>query len=304
MRVLVLGGTRYFGKRLVDLLTGDGHDVTVASTGKTASVFKRSVERIKVDRKDAQSIRDALGGRHWDIVYDQVCFDAASATSAVEIFAGKVGRLVFTSSQSVYSYGANIDESAFVAETYSGDPSNENPYQEGKRLAERVYATQTLIPVTMVRFPIVLGYDDPTGRLHWHVARVKYGDPIFFPDINARLSFILSEEAGSFLARVKDSDLYGAVNVGSSEPIQLRWLMNIVEHNIGKKLTTPSAVTEENHSPFGVGEDWIMSVRLAAAAGFCFGDAKKWIAEMVGELSGRVTEANRAWSHPKTLRLE
>ena len=51
MKVLVLGGTRYFGKRLVDLLAWNGHQVTVASTGKTAVQFNGAVERVTVDRK-------------------------------------------------------------------------------------------------------------------------------------------------------------------------------------------------------------------------------------------------------------
>ena len=34
MKVLVLGGTRFVGKRLVHLLADQGHDVTVGSRGR------------------------------------------------------------------------------------------------------------------------------------------------------------------------------------------------------------------------------------------------------------------------------
>lgn len=38
-KVLVLGGTRFFGKHLVETLLQDGHDVTIATRGITEVFF-------------------------------------------------------------------------------------------------------------------------------------------------------------------------------------------------------------------------------------------------------------------------
>jgi len=50
MNVLILGGTRFVGKRLVHLLAEQGHDITVASRGKTIVSFPNNVQRLKLDR--------------------------------------------------------------------------------------------------------------------------------------------------------------------------------------------------------------------------------------------------------------
>lgn len=39
MKILMLGGTKYFGRRLVHLLIQDGHDITVATRGNTEDDF-------------------------------------------------------------------------------------------------------------------------------------------------------------------------------------------------------------------------------------------------------------------------
>lgn len=291
MKILVLGGTSYFGKHLVDTLAAEGHKVSVASSGKTQVTFKAPVERLKIDRNDSASLRAACQGRSWDIVYDQICFDEVAATLAIETFGSRIGHLVLTSSQSVYGPGAHICEADFAAESYAGNPHNENAYQEGKRLAERAYARQKLFPVTAVRFSIVLGPDDPRERLRWHVARVQQGEPIYFPKIDAELSFIRSFDAAACLSRLKETRLMGPLNVASPEPVRLRDLMAIVARRVGKSLIAPPEATDTNHSPFGVGDDWYMKVERASQAGFALGNTQEWLTKMIDECAEATAEA-------------
>ena len=51
--VLVLGGTRFFGKHLVNELLAQGMKVTIATRGKTPDSFGSSVERLIFDREDS-----------------------------------------------------------------------------------------------------------------------------------------------------------------------------------------------------------------------------------------------------------
>src|SRR4051812_42827028 len=81
MKVLVLGGTRFVGKRLVHLLADQGHEVTVGSRGKTMVSFPSNVRRLKLDRASMDSMAAALQNSQWDIVYDQICFYADDAAS-------------------------------------------------------------------------------------------------------------------------------------------------------------------------------------------------------------------------------
>lgn len=49
--ILILGGTRFFGKRLVELLLEEGHKVTIATRGNTPDSFGEQVDRLQIDRE-------------------------------------------------------------------------------------------------------------------------------------------------------------------------------------------------------------------------------------------------------------
>ena len=50
---LILGGTQFVGKRLVQLLIDEGVDVTIATRGKTPDSFGDRVSRLIIDREDS-----------------------------------------------------------------------------------------------------------------------------------------------------------------------------------------------------------------------------------------------------------
>lgn len=62
-KVLVLGGTRFFGKHLVEYLLQAGHDVTIATRGVTEDSFGNEVKRIIVDREDGKLLEERLEGK-------------------------------------------------------------------------------------------------------------------------------------------------------------------------------------------------------------------------------------------------
>jgi len=106
MKSLVLGGSVFVGRHLVDALLGDGHDVAVLNRGRTAADLPAEVERIVADRTDRQQMHDALAGRTWDAVFDVSGFVMAAGGSDIEglldLLEGNVGRYVFVSSVMAY----------------------------------------------------------------------------------------------------------------------------------------------------------------------------------------------------------
>jgi nucleoside-diphosphate-sugar epimerase len=74
MKILVLGGTAFFGRLLVRLLLGNGHDVTIATRGQTPDDFGDAVTQIKVDRTNQDAMMEAFGKCYYDLVYNQICF--------------------------------------------------------------------------------------------------------------------------------------------------------------------------------------------------------------------------------------
>jgi len=55
MKVLVIGGTRFFGKLIVENLLSEGFDVSIFTRGNIKPRFSRPVRHVKGDRRDYPS---------------------------------------------------------------------------------------------------------------------------------------------------------------------------------------------------------------------------------------------------------
>ncbi|SDO74293.1 hypothetical protein SAMN04487897_1216 [Paenibacillus sp. yr247] len=183
------------------LLIREQVDITIVTRGYTPDSFGNSVKRLQADRTDQVALRDVLGSSTFDVVYDNICYTPQEAEDAVLLFEGRTGKYIVTSSLSVYPFGESPKkESDFDPYIYplreSYPPKGD--YAEGKRIVEAVMFKKSPFAVAAVRFPIVLGHDDYTRRLHFHVEHVQQGIPLGIPNLNARMSFISSDERPLF----------------------------------------------------------------------------------------------------------
>ncbi len=83
MKVLVIGGTLFIGRLLVEELLKEGHDVAVLHR-KPKHDFGRRVENIMADRNDADAMKEALSGRRFEAVYDNA-YDWERGTTAAQV---------------------------------------------------------------------------------------------------------------------------------------------------------------------------------------------------------------------------
>src|SRR3954468_19671409 len=126
MRLLVLGGTKFLGRGIVDAALAAGHSVTLFNRGQTNPGLYRDVESLRGDRRDDLGV---LAGREWDAVIDPSGYFPRDVRASAELLRGSVAHYVFVSSISVYAWPlpAGIDESAPLnaviedAEAVTGD---------------------------------------------------------------------------------------------------------------------------------------------------------------------------------------
>lgn len=292
--VLVLGGTRFFGKNLVELLLKEQIKVTLLTRGKTEDEFGDQVQRLVVDREDAVALEKAIGDQQYDVVYDNICFTPQQAREAVSIFQNKTKRYILTSSLSVYDFGTGICHESDVDThhyTIDADPEAELSYGEGKRQAEAVFFQQADFPVAAVRFPIVLGPNDYTKRLHFHVERVLSGKVIGISNLEAQMNFIHEQEAAEFLFWLGiSSELTGPVNARSDGEVSLRELVQWIEQGTEQQAIIQSETDDEAQSPFGVPDSWIMDTSKAKQDGFQFYVLSEWMPALIKQM---VTQTNR-----------
>ncbi len=280
MRILILGGNRFFGRTLSRFLIEAGHDLTLLNRGNLDDGLGQIPRRMRCERKDAAALHETLGPtQSWDVVFDQICYEAADARATCEILAGRVGHYVFTSSQSVYAPGAAIPEETFdpLTHPFTKDVLTVDDYAEAKRQCEAVFFRQSGFPVTAVRFPIVAGVDDYTGRLRWHLERVCKEEPIYFPRLDARLSLIHSDDAASVLRFLAGAGPLGALNAAAVAPLPLASLVDMIEVITGRKAKLLETSDESAHSPYGIEQNWFMDVQKLVAAGMLPQPVNQWL---------------------------
>ncbi len=276
MKILVLGGTRFFGVHLVRALTAQGHDVTIATRGRTPDPFGDTVRRVTVDRTDGAAMARAFAGQEYDAVCDDIAYCSNDVRRALDTV--RCTRYVLVSSVSLYKdWHLELTESEFLPERAAitwGERADFS-YNEGKRQAEAVLAQSAQgNNCAMVRFPLVVGPDDYTRRLRFYVEHTAKGVPMAADGLDAQISFIDSGEAGRFLAFLLQNPLQGPVNAAAAGTVTLRELLQAVERQTGKEAIF---APDGDPAPYNGATDFSLDTAKAQAAGFAFSPLRDWI---------------------------
>ncbi|MGH3040772.1 MAG: NAD-dependent epimerase/dehydratase family protein, partial [Gaiellaceae bacterium] len=101
MRLLILGGTLFVGRHLVESALDRGFEVTLFNRGRTSPELYPEVEHLLGDR-DAGDL-DALRGRTWDAVVDTSARVPRWVRDSAGVLADGVEHYTFVSSGSAYA---------------------------------------------------------------------------------------------------------------------------------------------------------------------------------------------------------
>ncbi|MBM7663149.1 nucleoside-diphosphate-sugar epimerase [Bacillus mesophilus] len=276
---LVLGGTMFFGKRLVQLLIDRGVEVTIATRGKTEDSFGDVVKRISLDRTIKETIQQGLQGLNWDVVYDQTAYSPIEVKDVIDVLKGHVDQYIFTSTMAVYDHGLQRKEEDFISNNFNYELRERSQYigisgyQEAKRACEAYLTRYSTVPVSFVRFPLVVGTDDYTNRLKVIVDRVKNNQEIHVYNLDLGLGFISSEKAAELLYWLGQTKQVGAWNGALDGYWTHRKLIEEIEEATGrgalvKEMEQP---LPETTSPYAMAADWSVDAEKARLAGFKFG---------------------------------
>ncbi|MEU9197438.1 NAD-dependent epimerase/dehydratase family protein [Streptomyces hundungensis] len=296
--VLVIGGNRYFGKRLIARLLAAGDRVTVLNRGSAPP--PPGVIQLIADRDDEASLAAAVGERTFDVVVDQVCYTPRQAAIARRVFTGRTARYVMTSTVEVYEYedadeplGEDVLDPAAVIVTPElpwQDPEFVAAhYGEGKRQAEAVFAAGGSFPQVAVRAAHVLGgADDFTGRLAHYADRIRAGEPVAVAVPNRPATYIDVEEIADFLFWVTRQDFTGAVNAASHGPLGTEDIVAAVATALGGEARPVryQPVEVGAVSPFSFARSYPMDTARAQSLGFTFSHTKDWLTRAVTETLG------------------
>ena len=158
VKILVLGGTRFFGVSMVEKLLRQGHDVTIATRQRAQDGFGDRVQRLQIERTDPVSMESVLKGKRFDVVYDKIAYCSNGIKYAPDVL--DCEKYIYMSSTSVYDLKRDTREEDFdaVSKKLVWCARADFPYSVVKRQAEcalwQQYPDRNWIAV---RYPIVVG---------------------------------------------------------------------------------------------------------------------------------------------------
>lgn len=281
MKILVIGGTKFFGIPMVHALLMNGHDVTIATRGNTLDPFGNSVTRIEMDRQNPDMVKNKLSGKCFDVVIDKVAYCSNDIKSLFDYM--KCNRYIMMSTMSVYKEEhLEIREEEFNAAKYPLKWCDRKDYDYGevKRQAEcAVCQVYPEMDHTFVRYPVVLGKNDYTERLLFYIDHIIHNKPMFIDDRKKKMSFIEEKEAGKFIAWLVDNKIEGPVNGCSIGTICMEDVISYIEKRTGKKAIIAALGDVAPYNGFE--NDMTLNTEKASKKGYQFTEMDRWLYDLI-----------------------
>ena len=224
MKLLILGGTVFLGRYIVETALARGHEVTLFNRGQHNPELFPDLEKLRGDRNGDLA---ALQGRNWDAAIDTSGFVPRVVRASAEVLAQAVKHYTFISSISVYGdfTKRGMDENTPVArlEDESVEEVMNETYGALKALCEQA-AEQTMPGrVLVIRPGLIVGPNDPTDRFTYWPYRVAQGGEMLAPgQPDQHLQFIDARDLAGWIVRMAEAGKTGAYNAtGPDYPLTM-----------------------------------------------------------------------------------
>jgi 2'-hydroxyisoflavone reductase len=322
MKLLVLGGTRFLGRHLVEQALERGHQVTLFNRGRTAPALFPQAERLQGDRDGDLA---PLQSRSWDAAVDTCGYLPRVVRRSAQALRDRVGRYLFVSSISVYADSAtpHQDEQAERARLPAPD-CEDIPHHYGalKAACEDEVQAAFGARAVLLRPGLIVGPFDPTGRFTYWVQRIGRGGRVLAPpSLDYPVQFIDGRDLAAFALDLVEQGREGGFNAsGPATPLTFGRFLDLCRGALGAEaeFVWPGAEFLARHAvapwselPLYAGEDGrglnevrldkalAAGLRLRPAASTCV-DTARWAAgtalpDGVGLAPAREAELLRAW---------
>jgi 2'-hydroxyisoflavone reductase len=265
MQILIIGGTIFLGRHLVDAARARGHSLTLFNRGQHHPDLFPEIEKLRGDRGGDLG---ALDGRRWDACVDTCGYVPRTVRATAERLSGAVGHYTIISSISVYADAdvLNIDESAPVGRL--DDPTVETvdgqTYGPLKALCEE--AAEAAMPgrVLGVRPGLIVGPHDPSDRFTYWPLRVARGGAFAAPaGPDFPVQVIDARDLAEWIVRMIEAGGTGVYNATGPD----------YRLTMGEVLTTCHKVVEQDAAggdaenpalPVWIGEDVLEAHQVGA----------------------------------------
>jgi 2'-hydroxyisoflavone reductase len=285
MKILIIGGTRFLGRHLVNSARARGHEITLFNRGQTNPDLFRKVEKIRGDReRDLDQLSGAalsVSKGRWEAVIDTCGYVPRVVKMSAEALKEKVERYVYISSTAAYAdFGkVGIRESDPVAtmEDDTVEEVTQDNYGALKALCEKAAQDVFGINSLIIRPGLVVGPHDPTDRFTYWVRRIARGGDVLAPDRpDAPTQIIDVRDLSDFIITLIEQDVSGVFHV-TGETVSLETVFQTCKMVSGSdarfKWAPLDFLQQHNVSPWSDMPIWLPDSGIYA--GFAYADISK-----------------------------
>ena len=293
MKLLVLGGTKFLGRAVVDAAIAAGHEVTLFNRGQLDPAAYPSLEHLRGDRTTSEGL-SILRGRTWDAAIDTAPYlprDVRSMTAALDV---AHYTLVSSISTMASHAPAGQDEDAPLArltkeqEAEVDTLSADGPIPAAK-LGEFYGALKALCEeearaafpgALIVRPGLIVGPHDPTDRFtYWPVRFLKGGDVLAPGKPERRVQFIDVRDLAEWMVRLVGQKVGGTfLATGPAQPLTFGEVLDACARIARERGAPPSRIR------------WIPDETLVAAGVGPWMELPLWIPSTDADHAGFMTE--------------
>ena len=278
MKILILGGTRFLGRHLVDAALNRGHKITLFNRGKTNPDLYPNVETILGDR---DGDLDAMASRSWDAVIDTCGYIPRVVRASSQALADVVSHYVFISSISVYADEATIsihsndviDEDSPIGtlEDETVEEITGETYGPLKALCEQEVQKAFSKGALIIRPGLIVGPHDTSDRFtYWPVRLARGGDVLAPGDPQMPVQIINARDLAEWSILLVEDRVTGVFNAtGPETPLTMLTILETCQKVAG----VPSELT-------WISEEFLLEQKVAA-----FTEMPLWLPKAVWGMS-------------------
>ncbi|MFN8542338.1 MAG: hypothetical protein U0232_33275 [Thermomicrobiales bacterium] len=250
MKLLILGGTVFLGRHIVEYALKRGHEVTIFTRGQRNPDLFPEVERVRGNRDGDLGLLD--GGR-WDAVIDTSGYFPRVVRASAEFLADKADRYIFISTISVFSDYSKVGMAEDGPIGTIADPTIEEitgeSYGPLKALCEQ--AVEEAFPgrALIIRPGLIVGPYDQSDRFTYWPSRLARGGEVLVPrSLDREIQIVDVRDLAGWAVRMAEERATGVFNATGPD----RSL------TMGELFDAGRAVAGSDATPVVVAEDFLL----------------------------------------------
>jgi 2'-hydroxyisoflavone reductase len=253
MHILIIGGTRFQGKFLIDEILKGDHHVTVFHRGIHALDSHPKISEVLGDRNLLDDLKK-IPHKNYDWLIDTCAYFPVQCDQVLNILGQHLEKICFISSAYVYKeFSPDINEDSPLKRSTTMQNLTPENYGALKIMCENIYLKHGLKNTLILRPSIIIGNGDHTGRLLFWMMLSRTSNALIklSRSINKKISVIDVKDLTGFTSQALSEGLTGIYNI-NGHTVSINEILAILHRKLSKNEGNVFEVTKIKLEELGI----------------------------------------------------